>query len=172
MCGASLSAKAPMPREPVAPADPQARTQAQDLLATARLAALAVLEPPDNLPFVSRIALGRCPAGLPLSFVSGLALHTRALRANPACCLLIGEPGPKGDPLTHPRLSLRARARFVDRATSEHATLRTHWLAWQPKATLYIDLPDFAFVRFHPLSASLNGGFARAFAFTAADLAP
>lgn len=158
--------------DPVQPADAEARALARKLLAEARFCALAVLEPGTGHPFVSRIALGCDAAGLPLSLVSGLSLHTRALRADPACCLLVGEPGPKGDPLTHPRLSLRARAMFVPQDGSEHATLRANWLAQNPKATVYADLPDFAFVRFHPVSAALNGGFARAFALTAADLAP
>lgn len=162
----------PERQDPFLPPDPEARALARGLLASARIAALAVLEPPENLPFVSRIALGTGYDGVPLSLVSGLSLHTRALRANPACCLLIGEPGAKGDPLTHPRLSLRASARFIDRESPDHTALRQQWLMHQPKAKLYIDLPDFAFVRFDPASASLNGGFARAFALTAADLAP
>lgn len=162
---------APRP-DPVQPADDAARALSRQLLAGATYAAIAVSEPDSGLPFCSRIALGLDAAGLPLSLVSGLALHTRALRANAACCLLVGEPGPKGDPLTHPRLSLRARAEFVDRDGPEHDGLRAAWLARNPKATVYASLPDFAFVRFRPVSAALNGGFARAFALTEADLAP
>lgn len=158
--------------DPFQPADDEARALSRGLLADARFAALAVLEPDSGLPFCSRIALGLDGRGLPLSLVSGLALHTRALRADPACCLLVGEPGAKGDPLTHPRLSLRARAEFVDRAGPEHEALRALWLARAPKATVYADLPDFAFVRFRPVSAALNGGFARAFLLTEADLTP
>ena len=157
--------------DPVQPAYDEARALTRKLLSDARFAALAVTEP-DGHPFASRIALGLDAAGVPLSLVSGLSGHTRALRANPACCLLVGEPGPKGDPLTWPRLSLRARAVFVDPASPDHAALRTAWLARNPKATVYADLPDFRFVRFAPVSASLNGGFARAFSLTAADLAP
>lgn len=157
--------------DPVQPADDEARALAQHLLAEARFAALAVLEPGSGLPFVSRIALGLDAQGLPLALVSGLALHTRALQANPACCLLVGEPGPKGDPLTHPRLSLRARASLLDRDNPAHPPLRDAWLARNPKSKVYIDLPDFRFLRFDPVSAALNGGFARAFSLTAADLA-
>jgi hypothetical protein len=157
--------------DPVQPADDEARALTRKLLSEARFAALAVTEP-DGHPFASRIALGLDAAGVPLSLVSGLSGHTRALRANPACCLLVGEPGPRGDPLTHPRLSLRARAVFVAPDSPDHAALRAAWLARNPKATVYADLPDFRFVRFHPVSAALNGGFARAFALTAADLAP
>lgn len=156
--------------DPVQPANDDARALARQLLAGATFCALAVSEP-DGHPFASRIALGQDAAGLPLSLVSGLSLHTRALQANPDCCLLVGEPGPKGDPLTHPRLSLRARAEFVAPDTPDHAALRSAWLARNPKATVYASLPDFRFVRFLPVSAALNGGFARAFSLTPADLA-
>ncbi len=158
--------------DPFQPVDAEARSLARDLLAGASFAALAVLEPDTALPFVSRIGLGLDPAGLPLALISGLALHTRALRANPACCLLVGEPGAKGDPLTHPRLSLRARAEFIARDSAEHDALRAAWLARNPKAKVYADLPDFTFTRFRPVSGALNGGFARAFRLTEADLAP
>jgi heme iron utilization protein len=74
--------------------------------------------------------------------------------------LMLGEPGPKGDPLTHPRLMLRARASFADAA--DRPVLRDLWLATHPKAKLYVDFTDFAFVRLLPLGALLNGGFGKA----------
>ena len=54
----------------------------------------------------------------------------------------------------------------------DHAALRAAWLARNPKAKVYADLPDFTFVRFRPVSAALNGGFARAFVMTEAHLPP
>ena len=157
--------------DPFQPADDEARDVARSLVSEASFGALAVLEPDTGLPFCSRIGLATDPQGVPMALVSLLSIHTRALLANPACCLLIGEPGPKGDPLTHPRLSLRAMAEFVGPDTAEHGALRAHWLARRPKATVYAALPDFRFVRFRPVSASLNGGFAKAFVMTEADLA-
>lgn len=157
-------------RDILQPTDDEARALARRLIEAARFAALAVTL--DGAPFVSRVALGVAPDGVPVTLVSGLALHTRALRADPRACLLIGEPGEKGDPLTHPRLSLMAEARFVDRPSAEHDALRDHWLAGHPKSTLYVDLSDFRFVRFEATGASLNGGFGRAFGLTAGDLTP
>ncbi|MFN3938335.1 MAG: HugZ family protein [Gemmobacter sp.] len=162
---------APRP-DPVAPADDEARALARRLLADARHAALAVLEPGSGAPFVSRIAFGLGPGGRPATLISALALHTAALRADPRCCLLVGEPGARGDPLTHPRLSLRATAGFLAADDPGRPALRDRWLADHPKARLYADFADFAFVVFTPVSAALNGGFARAYALTAADLAP
>lgn len=160
-----------MPDSPLRPTDDEARALARRLIAEARHAALAVTGE-DGAPQVSRIALVPGPDGAPLSLVSSLAQHTAALRRDPRAALLIGEPGPRGDPLTHPRLSLQARAAFLPREAPDHAALRAHYLALQPKAKLYIDFADFSLVRFDPAEALLNGGFGRAFRLEAADLLP
>jgi putative heme iron utilization protein len=156
--------------DPVQQADAEARTLARQLLDGATHAALAVTDPLDGSPGISRIAFGRAPDGGFLTLVSALAPHHGALKANPACALMVGDPGDKGDPLTHPRLMIKARAEFVSPDDPARATLRTHWLTHQPKAKLYVDFADFAFVRFTPVSALLNGGFARAFRLTPEDL--
>ncbi len=156
--------------DPVATADDEARALARGLLGAARHAALAVIDPASGAPGISRIAFGLCPQGHPLTLISGLAPHTAALRANPAAAVMVGEVGDKGDPLTHPRLMIQVQATFVDRASPDHAALRVKWLADHPKAKLYVDFADFAFVRLVPQSALLNGGFARAFRMTADDL--
>ncbi|MGB8812908.1 MAG: pyridoxamine 5-phosphate oxidase [Paracoccaceae bacterium] len=150
-------------------ADEAARALAQSLLSAAH-AALAYLDPDTGFPGISRIALGRDPFGVPITLISALAPHTAALRATPAAALMVGEPGPKGDPLTHPRLMVKVRAEFLDRAGADQAEVRTHWLTHHPKAKLYVDFADFAFVRLHPQSALLNAGFGRAFQLTPQDL--
>jgi len=160
----------PTSPDPVAAATPEAKALALALLAQARHAALAVIEPESGTPGISRIALGLDPDGLPLTLISTLAQHTGALRANPAAALMVGEPGPKGDPLTYPRLMIRVRASFADRAASGYGRLRKHWLATHPKATLYIDFTDFSLVTLRPVSALLNAGFGKAFRLTADDL--
>lgn len=148
-----------MPRDPVQDATPEAIALARTLLALPH-AALAVTDA-DGTPALSRIAFGLSPAG-PLTLISNLAPHFAALAANPACALLLGEPGPKGDPLTHPRLMLKATATFIAPDDPARAALRDHWLATHPKAKLYIDFADFAFARFTLASASLNAGFGKA----------
>ena len=156
--------------DPVAPADDDARALARDLLQGAAHAALAVTDPQDGTPSISRIAFGLGPDGIPCTLISALAPHHAALQASPACALMLGEPGDRGDPLTHPRLMVKARADFVAPDDPARATLRDHWLTQHPKAKLYIDFADFAFVRLHPVSALLNAGFARAFRLTPQDL--
>lgn len=159
------------PRDPVAAADDEARALARSLLASGH-AALAVTDPADGTPGISRIAFGLSPEGVPVTLVSSLAPHFGALQANPACALLLGEVGGKGDPLTHPRLMVKARAEFVAPDDPARAALRDHWVRTHPKAKLYVDFADFAFVRLHPVSALLNGGFARAFRLMPSDLLP
>lgn len=156
--------------DPVAPADDEARRLARELLGGARHAALAWTDPATGTPGISRIAFGLSPEGLPVTLISALAPHMAALRAQPAAAVMVGEPGGKGDPLTHPRLMLRVTAAFCDRNTPDHAALRARWLADHPKSALYIDFADFALVRLMPVSALLNAGFARAFRLSAEDL--
>ncbi|MGQ0566067.1 MAG: pyridoxamine 5'-phosphate oxidase family protein [Gemmobacter sp.] len=156
--------------DPTLPATDEARAQARDLLRGARHAALAVTDAETGTPGISRIAWGLAPGGGGLTLISALAPHFAALAAHPACAVMVGEVAGKGDPLTHPRLMLRATATFVAPDDPVRPALRDRWLADHPKAALYIDFADFAFVRITPVSALLNAGFARAFRLTAADL--
>lgn len=150
----------------VQPADAAATEMARGLLRDARHVALAYTDPRTGTPGISRIAFGLGPDGVPVTLISALAPHFAALQAQPACALLIGEPGPKGDPLTHPRLMLQAEASFVAATDPGRTALRAHWLQGHPKSTLYVDFADFAFVGFHVTTALLNGGFGRAFRLT------
>lgn len=154
--------------DPVQAADDAARELALSLM-SARHAALAYMDA-SGAPAISRIAFGLCPEGLPLMLISALAPHFAGLHADPRCSVMVGEVKEKGDPLTHPRLMIKARARFVAADDPARPALRAHWLKGHPKAALYVDFPDFAFVRLTPESALLNGGFARAFRLSPDDL--
>ncbi len=155
---------------PIRPTDDEARALARRLLDEARFGALGVIDPATATPLVTRIAVGTDSGGRPVSLVSDLSAHTRALKADPACSLLVGEPGARGDALTHPRLTLQARAHFVRAGDPGHGALRARWLAGHPKSTLYVDFADFAFVLFEVGAAHLNGGFGRAFVLSPGDL--
>jgi heme iron utilization protein len=155
--------------DPVQPATDEALALVRQLMSLGH-AALAWADPDTGTPGISRIAFHRDPEAGLLTLVSGLAPHFRALGKTPDCALMLGEVGEKGDPLTHPRLMIRARASFVLPEASDRPGIRDRWLRRFPKATIYIDLPDFAFVRLTPTSALLNGGFARAFHVAPKDL--
>jgi heme iron utilization protein len=155
--------------DPVQPADATALALAQDLMSLGH-AALSWTDPDTGAPGISRIAFARDPEAGMLTLVSGLAPHFRALRDRPDCALMLGEVGPTGDPMTHPRLMIRARAGFVPDGDPDRPGIRDRWLLRNPKARVYIDLADFAFVRLTPVAALLNGGFARAYHISPADL--
>lgn len=155
--------------DPVQPANDDALATVRTLLALGH-AALAWADPDTGTPGISRIAFARDPEAGLLTLVSGLAPHFRALRDKPDCALMLGEVGDKGDPMTHPRLMIRARAGFMAKDDPARPGIRSRWLERNPKATVYIDLPDFSFVRLTPTSVLLNGGFARAFHVAPGDL--
>lgn len=151
--------------------DNEARELARSLIADARYAAIGVLDPENGFPSVSRVILIATADNTPVILASRLSAHTQGLLADPRCCLLVGEPGDKGDPLVHPRMTVQCRAEQVAREGEEHRLLREAFLARHPKAKLYIDFPDFSFFRLVPQKAALNGGFGRAFWLTPEDLA-
>lgn len=155
--------------DPIRPTDDDARALARELLSSADTAALATVQP-DGTPLATRIAFLRTASGLTLSLVSDLAAHTAALRHMPACSLLIGEARTKGDPLTHPRLTLQAEAGLVPHSDPRHGEMAAHYLHGHPKAKLYIGFADFSLVRFRVRLGLLNGGFGRAYRLGPADM--
>ena len=134
----------------------------QKLLAEARHGALATLDPRIGHPLATRVGLATEESGHPIIFVSGLAAHTLALLVDPRCSLLIGEVG-RGDPLAHRRATFICRAREVRRDEPEFAGFLARYVAAQPKAKLYADLPDFRFFVLAIEHATYNGGFGKAY---------
>lgn len=155
-------------KDVIQPMDEAVRLEAKGLLRAARSAALATLGP-DGHPSASLVGLATDIQGTPIILISGLAAHTGNIANDPRASLLIS-PGGKGDPLAHARITLKVHARRIERETEEGIRIRQRYLARQPKSALYADFPDFSFFALTIESASLNGGFARAFAPTPADL--
>ncbi|MEO9788560.1 MAG: pyridoxamine 5'-phosphate oxidase family protein [Aurantimonas coralicida] len=151
------------------PVDDSARQLARSLLRGARDGMLAVLRPSDGHPSASLVLVATDFEGRPLLLVSALALHSTALDADRRCSLLVSRPG-KGDPLAHPRLTIFATASVIAADDPERPGLRDRFLARHPKAALYANFADFRMIRLEPETASLNGGFARAFALERGDL--
>lgn len=152
-------------RDPINQTDEDARSLARRLLDQAGFGALATTDPEGGpAPLVSRVAVTGTN-GAALILVSELALHTKGLNVDPACSILLGEPGDKGDPLVHPRMTLVARATEVDKGE-----YRTLWLSRHPKAQLYFDFADFRMLRLVPQVIHLNGGFGKAYRLTPEDL--
>ena len=148
--------------------DAEAIAQAKHLMRIARSAALAVLDPDTGTPLASRVATACDVSGAPIILISQLSAHFGALEADPRCSLLFGEPG-KGDPLAYPRITVTAQAEKLE--GDARTTARERFLRYHPTSALYADFGDFAFWRLTPTGASLNGGFGKAFALSATDLA-
>lgn len=157
------------PRSVIRPTDAASLTLARRLVREARFAALSVLEPETGHPFASRVLVGTDIDGCPVILISTLATHTRALLADPRCSLLFGEPG-KGDPLAWPRITVLCEAQRLERDGESDSCTRNRFLRRHPKSKLYAGFADFAFFRLVPKSASLNGGFGRAYIISGDEL--
>ena len=151
------------------PVTEDARRLARSLLRSSREAALGVIRPSDGFPSVSRTLVATDFAGRPIILISGLSLHAKALKVDRRCSMLVGRSG-KGDPLAHPRMTVFAVAEPLALDGDEGLMVRARFLARHPKAELYVDFPDFQFLRLEPTGASLNGGFARAYDLSPVDL--
>lgn len=150
------------PNSVIRPTDEASLKLARRLVREARHGALSVLEPETGHPFASRVLTGTDIDGVPVILTSMLATHTRALLDDPRCALLFGEPG-KGDPMAWPRITVLCHAERIEHDTESDERIRGRFLRRHPKAKLYASFRDFAFFRLVPKSASLNGGFGRAY---------
>jgi heme iron utilization protein len=157
------------PKDVLRATDAEAIRLARTLLRSARHAALTVSEPGTGWPLASRVSVATDLVGRPLILVSTLSAHTSGLEGDKRCSLLLGEPG-KGDPLAHPRMTVKCRARRIDRDTADHAEIARRFLNRHPKAKLYAGFADFSHFRLEPEEASLNGGFGKAYHITRDEL--
>jgi len=156
------------PKSVLQPVDEEARRQAKLLMRKARYAALAVLDPADGAPVVSRVNVATTMDGRLVFLISNLSQHFAALDGDPRASLLVGEPG-KGDPLAHARLTVIGRAARTAQNDIQ-GSIRRRFLAKHPKSELYVDFADFAFWTLEPERISLNGGFGKAFELQPDDL--
>jgi putative heme iron utilization protein len=159
----------PQSKDVLRETDADAIRLAKTLLRASRHGALAVLDPGTGAPLASRVAVATDHDGAPLILVSALSSHTAALDADARCSLLLGEPG-KGDPLAHPRITIRCLAHRIARDDPRRDRIEWRFLSRNPKSRLYAGFADFSFFRLEPQGASLNGGFGKAYALTAREL--
>ncbi|SDE22846.1 HugZ family pyridoxamine 5'-phosphate oxidase [Belnapia rosea] len=124
----------------------------------------------EGQPFASLVTPAMAPDGAPLLLLSSLSAHTRQLRAEPRCALLVTGTPESVNPQTAPRVTLTGLAEPVPEA--EVPALKARWLARHPYAAMYADFGDFALWRIRPGEALLVGGFARAHRIRLTDLLP
>jgi putative heme iron utilization protein len=102
-----------------------------------------------------------------LLLLSSLSEHTRHLRAEPRCAVLLAGAAESANPQTAPRVTITGIAE-----TDPDPALKARWLAIHPYGALYADFGDFALWRIRPVAALYVGGFARAARLKAHELLP
>jgi putative heme iron utilization protein len=109
-----------------------------------------------------------CAADLSvLLLLSDLSEHTRHLRAEPRCSVLVSGTPAAANPQTAPRVTVTGLAEVAD-----DPALKARFLAVHPYASLYADFGDFHLWRIRPAGALFVGGFARAARVKLAELLP
>jgi hypothetical protein len=129
--------------------------EAAALLRAARSGVLATLQ--AGWPHASLVTPALGPDGSVLLLLSELSAHTRHLRADPRCALLVTGAAAGENPQTMPRLSLRGIAHPGGNDAARAAYLRHH-----PYAEMYASFSDFHLWTFRFEEASYVGGFAAA----------
>jgi putative heme iron utilization protein len=145
--------------------DGDAAWEARLLLRAARVATLATSA--QGQPFASLVTPATAADLSVLMLLSSLSEHTRHLRADPRCALLVTGLAASANPQTAPRLTVTGNAE-----PDTDPALKARFLAVHPYARLYADFGDFAVWRVRPLAGLFVGGFARAVRLRGADLLP
>jgi putative heme iron utilization protein len=138
---------------------------ARKLLRAARSGTLATSL--AGQPFASLVTPAATQDLALLLLLSSLSEHTRHLRAEPRCSLLVTGAPTGANPQTAPRATVTGLAETID-----DAALKARYLAVHPYAALYADFGDFALWRIRPMGGLFVGGFARAARLRQADLTP
>jgi len=139
--------------------------EARRLLRAARSATLATSA--QGQPFASLVTPATAPDLSVLMLLSSLSEHTRHLRADLRCALLVTGAAVSANPQTAPRLTVTGLAE-----PDADPALKARFLAVHPYAQLYADFGDFAVWRVRPQAGLFVGGFARAVRLRGADLLP
>lgn len=126
------------------------------MIGRAKKAALASKDRENGAPHASLVQMAACGDGRPIILVSGLAVHTRNLLADPQASLLIDETDAAGDPVAGARVSLSGSF-SADVPTDG----RGRYLAQHPGAAQFVDFGDFQFLVLNIVSAHLIQGFGR-----------
>jgi putative heme iron utilization protein len=146
-------------------ADSEPAWEARKLLRAARGGTLATSL--QGQPFASLVTPACAPDLSLLLLLSDLSEHTRHLRTEPRCSVLVCGAAESANPQTTPRISITGVAEVV-----ADAALKARYLAIHPYASMYADFGDFALWRVRPLGGLYVGGFARAARLRVADLTP
>lgn len=137
--------------------------EARRLLRAARQGVLATSA--EGQPFASLVTPATAPDGSILLLLSDLSEHTRHLRAEPRCAVLVAGAAEGPNAQTAPRLTVTGVA-----VLEPDPALKDRWIALHPYAAFYAGFGDFHLWRVRPGGGNFVGGFARANRIVAAEL--
>lgn len=132
-------------------------SEARKLVREARVATLATVSS-DGSPLATLVAVTDDGTGVPLSLLSGLAEHTKNLRAQPRASVLIS--GDSSASLDRPRVTLSGAVVWLTGEEAEAAKQR--FTQTHEEAKVWVTLKDFQPARLELTSIRFVGGFARA----------
>ncbi len=129
------------------------------LLETTLSASLGTIHP-SGMPFVSLVNVARFAPLEMVMLLSGLAQHTRNLRHDSRCSLLLIGDVPTGtDKMTGQRVTLTGE--ITELVHENDSAQRTAIVAHHPGAAMYADFKDFAIYQMQITEAHLVAGFGR-----------
>ncbi len=130
-----------------------------ELIKQSRVASLGTNHP-SGIPFVTLVTVARFTSHKLVMLLSGLAQHTRNLKLDSRCSLLIvGHTQSSGNPMTAQRVTLSGQAAMLDKDNDSDA--RASYLKNNPDAAIYADLGDFSIFCMEIEEAHLVAGFGR-----------
>ena len=107
-------------------------------------------------PFGSVMPYALTFDGAPLILISGMAMHTKNLLADPRASLLVMQSGNETDPLGMARVTLLGSVNRIEYVSDE---LRQAYLHRHPNAKQWIEYSDFGFFRLDVSNIYFVGGF-------------
>ncbi|MEZ5764490.1 MAG: pyridoxamine 5'-phosphate oxidase family protein [Xanthobacteraceae bacterium] len=152
--------------QPTADFDPVKTSKS--LIRSAKQGALATLTVSGGDPYCSLVNVATAADSSPLLLISGLAVHTKNLLADPRVSLMLDERR-AGDPLEGARVMISGRAEKVTEPAAL-AAARRRYLTRHPAAAQFVDFPDFAFFRIAVREVHLVAGFGRIHTLDAARI--
>lgn len=137
--------------------EPTHAERVRTLLASERVGTLATLsQRHPGWPFASVMPYALTADASPILLISGMAIHTQNLLADPRASLLVMQSGADADPLGSPRATLLGTVRRIDEPGD---AVRTAYLERHPSARYWIDFSDFSFFRLEVTDLYFVGGF-------------
>jgi len=137
--------------------EPTHAERVRTLLASERVGTLATQsQRHSGWPFASVMPYALTEDASPIFLISGMAIHTQNLLADPHASLLVMQSGTDADPLGSPRATLLGNVRRIDEPGD---SVRTAYLQRHPSARYWIDFSDFSFFRLEVTDLYFVGGF-------------